>query len=120
MNVKQHQIIRAYKATETIKKNETLPKALLWEIFQLRKKFSPHVEFQEEQEESLRKKYMPYADEEGTIKGQHFQDFMKEVEEIGVIDKELDCEPIELPVVDGLTIEFMEDLDPFVTFKKPE
>lgn len=120
MIIKQYKIIQAYKATETIKSNEHLSKEILWELFQLRKAFSSHVEFQQEQEQSLQQKYTPYADENGNISGKPYQDYLKEIEEIGMLDKELEYEPIDLPVIEGLTLESMEALEPFVNFKKPE
>lgn len=120
MIIKQHEIIQAYKATEALKGNSNLSRQALWELFNLRKLFSPHVEFQQEQEQDLQMKYMPYADANGNIEGEPYRNYINEIKEIGNLDKEIDYVPIELPTVEGFTLEIMEALDPFVIFKKPE
>lgn len=120
MKIKQSQIVKAYNAMETIKKNTTLPEATLWELYQLRKALATHYEFQKERENALQDEYSKFADDKGTLSGQHWIDYQNAFNEILNLDKEINWEPIELPVVPGLSLESMEDLDIFITFKKPE
>lgn len=119
--MKQYQLIKAYKATEELSHNNKLPADVLWGIYKLRKLLSPHVDFQKEREEDLKKKYTEFADEEGNITGHHYTDYINDLVEIANIDKEIDLqEKIKLTIVDdlGISIEMMEDLEDFIEFTK--
>ena len=120
MTVKQFELIKAYKATETLKDNDHLSESVLWNLYRFRKALSPYIEYQREREKALLDKYLKYADDSGSITGEPYQNYIKEIQEIAELGKEFDWEPIELPTVQGLTISMMEDLDNFISFKQPE
>lgn len=119
--MKQYKLIRAYKATEELAHNNKLPANILWGIYQLRKTLSPHIEFQREREEDLKKKYAEFADEEGNISGKPSTDYINDLIEIANMEKEIDFpDKIQLTVVDdlGISVEMMEDLEDFIEFSK--
>ena len=119
--MKQYKLIRAYKATEELSRNDKLSANTLWSLYNLRKMLAPHWEFQNEREESLRNKYAEFADEQGRLVGEHYNNFIKDLAEIAEMDKDIgDFEKVKITLQDnlGLTIEKMEALDEFVEFEK--
>ena len=117
--MKLNKIISAYEATEALANVSGLSKDDQWAIFKLRKSLRTHKDFKEEREEKIREKFIPYADSTGTLTGQPYSDYVKEVTEL--YNMEVDYKPDEetiLPLVDGINFKQMEALEDFVTFKK--
>ena len=118
--MKQYKIIQAYNATEGMSKCDKLSADTLWSVYQLRKKLYPHVEFQQEREQALKEKYSKFADEEGLVSGKPYQDFLKDLEELANLDKEIEFEKIQIKIQDemGITVQMMEALEDFIEFTK--
>ena len=114
--MKQHKIIRAYKATEELDKIEFSVDEQ-WQIYNLRKNLRPHVEFQQEREKAINEKYTQYADENSTITGQHYVDYIKEQQELNNMDVEYNYEPVVLKLKKGINFKTIEALEDFVEFK---
>lgn len=116
--MKQAKIIQAYKATEEISKNTNLSLDTLWTFYRLRKALLPHWEFQVEREEALKNKYSQYADENGTISGEPYKEYLNEFNELLNLDKDVEFEKVKLVLQEGMgiTIQMMESLDDFVEF----
>ena len=117
--MKQYKLIKAYKATETLSRNDKLPASTLWGLYNLRKKLFPHWEFQSEREEAMKKKYTQYADAEGNIRGEYYTDFVAELTELAEMDKDVEIgDKMKFVVKDdiGLTVDMMESLEDFVEF----
>ena len=119
--MKQFKLIQAYRATDALSHNDKLSADTLWGIYFLRKKLFPHWEFQTEREEALKKKYSKYADENGTLKGDNYLNYVGELTALANIEKEIAIdEKIKIVITDdlGLTVEMMEALEDFVEFEK--
>ena len=117
--MKQYELIRAYKATESLSQNNKLSANALWGFYNLRKKLFPHWEFQNEREEAIRNKYIELANEDGSLTGKPYVDYLNELAELANIEKEINVtEKITVPLKDdmGITIEMMEALENFVEF----
>ncbi len=114
--MKQYQIIRAYNELENF---ATFPDYHVKEqkdIFMLRKKLRPHVEFQQERVETIASKYRPLANANGVLEGQNYTNYLEEMKELDEVEVTETFEKIELPLVDGITFKTMEVLEDFVTF----
>lgn len=123
MYIKQKKIIEAYNATERLADIKTLPVKTMWELYDLRRKLTPHKEFQDDRECALREKYMPYADSDGVITGMAYIEFMREREELNDLEIDVsDIQRISLPLTDGLglTVHDIEALEPFVDFLRDD
>ena len=121
--MKQHKIIEAYNATERLADSTTLPVKTMWELYDLRRKLTPHKEFQADREQALRQKYMPYANSEGVINGTPYIEFMQECGELDNLEIDVaDIQRISLPLTDGLglTVHDIEALEPFVDFLRDD
>lgn len=91
-----------------------------WEIYKLRKFLRPHFDYQQEREDALREKYSGDIDEEGMIKGEAAQSFMKDMNAIANLEIELEeFEKPKLHVVKGVTCKLIEPLEDFVEFLPP-
>lgn len=117
--MKQSTIIKAYSAAESIAENAKLNDINLWRLYKLRKALLPHHEFEMEREAAIRQKYVPLADDDGMISGETYKAFLKELNDLGDIEKEVEIERFKIPVAEGMTIAQMEALDPFVEFTEP-
>ena len=118
--MKQYKIINAYKMLETLSDNENLTEFDQWSIYKIRKILRPHIEFQEEREQSIRDKYIPYADKDGIISGEHYVSFMQEMQKLAQMDVEI--EPYIKPrikLTKGITYKTIEPLEEFIEFVEP-
>lgn len=119
--MKQFKIINAYKTLETLSENENLTELDQWNIYKIRKILRPHVEFQEEREQSVREKYQPYADNEGVLKGEKYLSFMQEMYDLSQLDVEIDAfNKPQIKAVKGITYKIIEPLEDFIDFVEPE
>lgn len=118
--MKQLKIINAYEVLESLSENDKLSYEALWDLFQLKKCLQPHFDFFQERVDALRAKYTPLADEHGQLTGQAMQDYAKEMNELGNMDKEVDFTTLHMSLKDvpGLTLRTLEDLEPFIEFTK--
>ena len=118
--MKQFKLIQAYKATEALSSSDKLDTATLWDIYALRKVLLPHWEFQLEREKALQAKYAEFADEQGKISGQHYVDYLNDLEELSNLDKDLEVTKVKIKLQDGMgvTVHMMEALEDFVEFEK--
>lgn len=121
MTIKQSKLVNAYNATEKLADDSTLSRQDKWKVFNLRKKLSPNMEFQTESEDKLKEKYAPFANENGVITGQTYQDYTKELNEIGKVEVDVgEIEKIKLPLTDSTTVRIMEALEDFIAFDEGE
>lgn len=122
--MKQSKLTRAYNATEKLAEMTSLPVSLKWDIFLLRKKLFPHIEFQREQQIQLVNKYNATINTDNTFSFKTTDDaeaFAKDWEQISEVDIEID--PInklkinlsDIPEIDIHTMEAIED---FIEFYK--
>lgn len=118
--MKQSDIIKAYKATETLAEIKNLPTDTFWNIFELRRALKPHVDFQEEREIAINEKYVPFADENGTITGQHYLDYLKDLNELANFEKDISFDKFDFTYTEdmGINIHLVENLAEFINFKK--
>ena len=115
--MKQYKIIQLYNATEKLAGIEGFTPNEQWQIYTLRKALRPHIEFQQEREKALAEKYTPYADENGTLKGEPFKNYAKEKAELNNLDVECEYERIALPLLKGITFQDIEALEDIIEFK---
>ena len=114
--MKQYEIISVYNATEELADNKNLTSKEQWALYNLRKDLRSHVEFQKEREQVITGKYAKFADENGKIYGENYQNYLKELEELNDMDIEWDKEKIKLPLVDGINFKTIEALEDFIEF----
>lgn len=113
--MKQIDIINAYKQMDELASIQ-FSKEDQWKIYCLRKALRPHVEFQDEQDKKLAEKYTPYADENGNLTGEKFLEFMREKQELALLEQETP-EKIELPLLEGINFKTIEALENLIEFK---
>lgn len=117
--MKQSKIIAAFNATTQLSELE-FSETEQWKIYKLRKFLRPHYDFQVEREQAIQQKYIDYIDEDGTIKGEEAKQFLKEINDIGDLEIELeDFTKTELHVVKGVTFKLIEPLEDFIEFVPP-
>ena len=118
--MKQYKIINAYQFIESLSNNDKFSCDILWELFQLKKKLQPHVDFFNERTEAIRTKYIPLADENGQLTGEPLQDYVTELNELNAMEKDIDIEKftVKLGDIPGLTLKMMESLEDFIDFEK--
>ena len=118
--MKQYQIINAYKNLETLSENENLTDLDQWKLYKLRKTLRPHVDFQVERETAIREKYVPYANENGIIEGEHVQEYMNELQDLSQIEVEIEefTKP-KIKMAKGMTLKIVEPLEDFIEFTEP-
>jgi len=119
--MKLYKIINANQFIESLADNDKLSYDALWNLFQLRKKIQPHVEFFNTQVEKLRQSYVPQADENGQISGEVLESYAQKVNEIGDIDKPIEGYEkfvLKLKETPGVTLKMMVALDDFIDFEK--
>ena len=116
--MKQVNIIIAYNTLELLADNETLKnnKSVQWDLYKLRKELRPHFEFQKEQEDIVREKFIKFAAEDGSLPNDKAQEFIKELNDIGNLDIEVDIQKIKVPMVEGITFKLIEPLEEFIEF----
>ena len=115
--MKQLQIVNAYNKMESLADNKNLSKESQWALYKLRKDLKPHFDFQVEQEENLRDKYLPFADERQMLPPDKTQEYVKELDEIGNLEIDMGAfEKARIPLVDGISFKTMEDLEDFIEF----
>lgn len=115
--MKQYKVVQLYKATEKLGAIEGFTPEEQWQIYTLRKSFRPHIEFQEERETALINKYTPYADENGSIKGEHYLHYLQEKNELSNLDVDCEYQKITLPLLKGITFQDIEALEDVIEFK---
>lgn len=119
--MKQTNIMKAYKLLESLADNPDLNKMDQWKLYKLRTVLRPHYDFQVEQENIIRQKYIDQADESGNLSGEPARQYVDEINAIG--DLEIDMGEFEKPMikmVDGITFKIMEPLEGFVEFLPPD
>ena len=118
--MKQFKIINAYQFINTLSENDKLSYDTLWNLFQLKKLLQPHVDFFNEQLEKLKSKYLPKADENGTIEGETLVAYQNDISELSNMDKEIEIKKFTLKLKEtpGLTLKAMDALEDFVEFEK--
>lgn len=115
--MKQHSIINSYKIMEQLANIQELSEDEQWSIYQLRKFLRSHYEFQLEREETIRKKYEPYADEKGNLSPDEAKKYLKEINDLGNMEIELDefTKP-KIRLVKGISFLIAEQLEDFIEF----
>ena len=118
--MKQSKIIKAYKDMEELASNSHLTDSEQWDLYQLRKTLRPHFEFQREREDIIRSKYADDIDEQGNLHGEKAKQFLKEFEDLG--NMEIEVEDFIKPRIRNAGINFktMEALEDFIEFYKAE
>ena len=115
--MKQIQIITAYNKMESLADNKNLSKENQWALYKLRKALKPHFDFQIEQEEGIRDKYLPFVNEQQMLPPDKTQEYLKELDELGNLEIEMeDFEKVKIPLVDGINFKMMEELENFIEF----
>ena len=114
--MKQINIVNAYKNLEQLSTIENYHNKEQWALYKLRKELRSFVDFYEERSKAIIDKYREFADENGTISGQHYQDYIKDFEELNNLETEINIEKIKLPFVDGITFLIAEQLEDFIEF----
>ncbi len=118
--MKQSTIILAYKTLENLVDNEHFTKAEQWEFYKVRKALRPHFDFQIEQENKLRDKFMDFADKDGNLPSDKTIEFMQGLNEIGSLDVEVqEIDKPKIPMVEGMTFKQIEPLEDFIEFLPP-
>ena len=115
--MKQINIIQAYNNLEGLLDIKYYHSKEQWALYNLRKELRSSVEFYEEQTEKIKNKYLEFADEKGILSGTHYQDYLRETEELNNLEIEPTFEKITLPFVDGITFKTAESLEEFIEFK---
>ena len=110
-NMKQGKIVRAYTELDKIKTRTDLPKETKLKLFEVRRKLRPFIDFQNEEQDALEKKYAKLPSNE-----EHYAAYLKELEEISNLEQLFECEEVEVPMWDDVQIGMMEALDGFVKF----
>lgn len=114
--MKQFKIVQAYKSLETLSDVKEYGMKEQWNLYSLRKRLRPHYEFYEEKVSEITDKYRKFANENGLIQGENYQNFQKEIEELNNLDIEEDFSPITLQFVEGISFMTAELLEGFVQF----
>lgn len=114
--MKQINIINAYKNLEQLSMIKDYHNKEQWALYKLRKELRSYNEFYQERNQTIIDKYRQYANEEGVISGQPYQDYLKDVEELNNLDVDIKIEKISLPFVDGITFVIAEQLEDFIEF----
>jgi hypothetical protein len=119
--MKLYKIVNANQFIDSLSDNDKLSYSVLWDLFQLKKKISPYVEFFNQQMEKVKAEYAPQADENGQIKGEVLQNYIEKINEIGELDKPFEdyekC-TIKLKEISGITLKTMIALEDFINFEK--
>lgn len=118
--MKQYQILNAYKNIEKLSENENLTDLDQWKIYKLRKVLRPHIEFQEEREQTILEKYRPYANKDGMLEGEKMQEYVNEIQNILQLDVDVTSfvKPV-IRLVKGITCIQIEQLEDFIEFTEP-
>ena len=115
--MKQLDIVKAYNATESLA-TLNFSKEDQWKIYCFRKELRPRIEFQKEQEKIIIDKYKEYIDSEGSLHGDKYLEYLKDIEELNTLEvNDLSIEKIELPLIDGVNFKTVELLEDFIEFK---
>jgi len=116
--MKQNKIIYAYQSLENLANNDRFSCGVLWNLFQLKKRLQPHVDFFNERTDAIKAKYLPFADENGQITGEQMKQYSKEIYDLENMDKEIESEKFTVSIkeVPGLTLKMLESLEDFIDF----
>ena len=115
--MKQLKIIQAYKDLELLSDIKDYHSQEQWALYVLRKELRSSVEFYKERTEAIMEKYREFANDDGVIKGQPYQDYLKDINDLNNLDIEIEFNKIVLPFVDGISFKLAESLEDFVEFK---
>lgn len=121
MVMKQMKIMKAYQATEKIADKASLDEKTFWDLYRLRQTLRKNREYQEERESQIRKKYLPYADENGVIRGEMYSKYLDEMRALGELEVDLgEITRIDIPFSKdlGLSVHDAEALEEFVNFSQ--
>lgn len=119
--MKNSKILQAYNATEALADNNAISDDIQWEIYQLRKKLFPHIEFTQERLETIKSKYAEFADDKGNLIGEKADEFKNEVQSLNDLEKDTsDISKFTFVVKagHGVTAKIMEALEDFIDFEK--
>lgn len=116
----QKSAVRAYHTIVKLS-NEPLPLPVSYKLFKLKKKLSPHFEFQSEQEVALIEQLHAKYDDGGWVfeTDEDRDTFIAKIKEINEMDIEVDIDPEKLPLGENLmlSISDMEALADFIEFE---
>ncbi len=118
MKINQLKLIEAYKTTEAFADNDKFSTETLWDIFNLRQILKPHIEFQIKREDAIRNKYSEFADENGGLTGEKADAYIKEMNDLNNLEKDIKWKKIDVKLQEGITIRQMESLADFINFTK--
>ena len=119
--MKQSKIIEAYKMLDSFSDNSTLSYSVLWDLYQLKKSLQIHMDFFNSQLELIRNKYISFADENGNISGEPYQNYLNDIAQLGDMDKDVSSilkPTIKLSEFPGITMKTMDAIGDFVNFEK--
>ena len=119
INMKQINIINAYKALESLSTIKDYHAKEQWALYSLRKELRSFIDFYEERIKALANKYSEFADEKGMLYDQHYTDYINEKTELDNLEIEQTINKIKLPIVDGITFLTIESLEGFIDFIEP-
>ena len=119
--MKQIKIVKAYQFLEVLSDNKNLTPKEQWDIYKLRTVLRDHYAFQCEQEEKIRDKYREFANEDGNLKKEKYDELTKDLKTLGEMDVDLGkfTRP-KIRMEDGITFRIIEPLEDFVEFLPPE
>ena len=115
--MKQIDIINAYDKLGSLADVEGFHSKEQWALYMLRKELRSSIDFYAERSNAIQEKYIEFADSDGVLTGQKYQEFMAEMEELNNLDVDGDFKKISLPFVDGISFATAEALEKFVEFK---
>lgn len=108
-------IISIYKATELLA-DKPFTNEDQWKIYTFRKALRVCTDFYVEREKVINDKYTQYADENGILRGEKYQEYMKEKNELNNMEAEFTYGKFSLPVVDGINFKIIESLEDYIEF----
>ena len=114
--MKLFDIVSAYNTTNQLSEVKDLSPNDQWSIYKFRKDTKVHVDFYNEKIEEIKNKYLQYADKDGNLKGENFEEYIKEIEEINNIDIDFEYEKKNIKLVNGISFTIMENLENFFEF----
>ena len=121
MIMKQYQLANAYRATDWLAGNEHLTVQTRWDVYDLRNRLRPYYEFQLNEENLMRKKYIPFVQEDGSLVGEAHDKFLNDMAELNNLEIDIgEIHPFEIQMRDddGIRVRDMEALENFIHFQR--
>lgn len=114
--MKYFDIVVAYKKLEELSNVKDFHAKEQWAIYKLRQKLKPFIEFFDERSNAITDKYRGFADDNGIISGEPYENYTKEMQELKDLETDTEIEKITLPFVDGITFIMAESLEKLIEF----